>query len=255
MCASSPSIVPDQVIERSESHFWIACGPFFSTTLFVVHGAPADCGPYLVETGSEQSGPAARPAEEPTELRIFDAEGSLVNQVTVQFPERRVGVLELDHMMASCGFESGLQHGHLVVRSSPGTRHVCRINTAEDASFLAQPVRVRKGAGAFFPVTFATQRTSMLCFVNYGGEPASVRCRLFCGKRAPETVCTVPPHGSRVLNLEAEFPGMSIVAAGKEITGYVRFGTQSDHEVGVQLLERIVPKDASAPSVFLGTVT
>lgn len=224
-----------------ESHFWVAAGPFFTTTLFVVPPSPL----FLQDTESKNF---------PSTIRIFDSDGKPVNEVIVQFPANQVGILELDTLMSGCGLESGLQHGHLSITSTPGARHFCRMNTAEEGTLLSEPMRVRRGCGAFMPVTFSSNRTSMLCFINYGDKETSVRCRLFCGKRAPETICTLPPRGSRVLNVEAEFPGMTAVAAGKEVSAYLRFGTQSESDVGVQLLER-VSGEAGASSYFLGTVT
>lgn len=209
--------------ELVTSHFWVASYPFFETTLFIV---PPD-----------RQLPFAQPSD--TEIQVFDPDGELINKVNFSFPNNQIGTLEVDQLLGACKLESGFKHAHLIIKSPSGTRHLCRLHAQERATFLGQPVTVTEEQGIFFPLTFAINRTSLLCLINYQNELARVRCRVLSGTRSPEQVLTVPAWGARAFVVESLFPEISQVEDGRRKISYLRIFSKEEQKVGAQLLERI----------------
>ncbi|RMG41454.1 MAG: hypothetical protein D6719_08530 [Candidatus Dadabacteria bacterium] len=200
----------------TESHFWIGSFPFLESSLLIC--------PSFVLSGTSS-------------LRFFDPDGMLCNQAQVEFKSGAVGVMELAQFIEGCKLEAGLKHAHLEVTSPPGTRHLLRVHTREGAAVVGEPVKIKRNKGAFYPVTFAADRSALLCFVNSGNSEALVKCRLYVANRTPETLLTVPPYGSRVISLKAEFIDYIAERESMLIPGYVRLTTKSPDLIGVQLLE------------------
>ena len=216
--SAAPALIP----QTTTTHFWVASYPFFESTLFV-----------LAPSATDQQG------ELSSSIRIYDPDGAEINEISVGFRGAGVGVFELEQFLEACKLESGLKHAHVVVTSPFATRHWCRIHTRQGAAMLGEPVTVCDSEGAFFPITFARDRACLLCFVNYGEETARVRCRLFCGKRTPETFVAVPRLGARILVLQAQFPEFASIDEGRQLQAYVRLSTQEGQSVGVQLVENL----------------
>ncbi|MDC0358234.1 hypothetical protein OAO01_05400 [Oligoflexia bacterium] len=206
------------------SHFWVCSFPFFETTLFIL---PPVCSEESSCTSTFES-----------LVSFFDADGSLINEVSVVVPKAEIGVLEVDQCMGSCKLEGGLKHGHIVVTSAPGSKHFCRMHTGEGAALLGEPTVLQKEQSNFFPLTFSEEKSSFLCVVNHGEEEAHLKCRLFLGKRTPDFSCSVPAFGSRVFNVESEFSEYTDISEGQLIQAYLRLSSRGSQPVGVLLVER-----------------
>ena len=87
-------------------------------------------------------------------------------------------------------------------------------------------------------VVFAGDRANLLGVLNLSTAEASMRCRLLCGKRTPETTLSVPPLGARLLSLETEFPELAATPEDRQVRAYVRITCRNEQEIAVQLLER-----------------
>ena len=201
------------------SHFWVAAQPFFATTLLVApanvttaNATAADVPSTQADTVSEWCSDSTKDStsgnstveltdEESDECVIYDVDGVKANTVSVQFPCATVGVVQLEPFLAGLKLESGLQHGHVEVTSRAGTRHICRITSANGAMILGEPVMLRSRDNCFLPITLSTHREQMLVLVNAGTEVAQLTCRLFYGSRSPEWNIVIPPHGSKIISL------------------------------------------------------
>lgn len=230
---TAQNFLPQDTLERTElqsvvSHFWISTFPFFETVLMVV--------PALQAAGPD-NGLALVPAPACAALELFDADGNCITESSVEFPAGEVGILELEPLMAMCKLESGLKHGQLVVRSAAGTRHMCRIHCPGGASLLGEPAVVTAKRGGFFPTRLCEEISALLCMVNRGEVEAKTRVRLFCGNRTPEINCVIPPFGSRVVSVPAEFAEVSRVPADTQLQAYLRVSVSSGVAVGIQLIE------------------
>lgn len=207
------------------SHFWVCAYPFVETSLFVVPPSPFE-EPFAV----------------PTSIELYDADGSLANELQVEFPKGQVGIVELDTIMGGCKLESGLKHAHMVVRSASGSSAYLRMHTREGAALIGEPAVLGADRSTFFPMTLDEGRNYYLTVVNHGKAQAALKCRLFCAKRSPETLISIPPLGSRVLSLDNEFSEYS-TENGKQVQAYIRLSTKSETVLGVQLVERTEGKN------------
>ncbi len=218
------------------SHFWVATFPFFETTIFI---APA----------------IGVPPSTPTRVRLFDADGGLVNDATVEVEPGRVGVFELEQLFGSAKLESGFRHGYLEVESPVGTRHLCRLHNRSGGVFYPEASELSAARTVFSPVSFASGFDQVVCLVNHSEVPGVVKIRLLVGKRTPETFVEVPPHGARLVSLGAEF-GAYIGAVGHEPTpGYVRISAKGEGRLGVQLLQRVQSRDERADGDVFAVVS
>lgn len=210
-------------------HFWIASYPFFETSLCVTPALK------IVSDNELQSiNQTCR-----SEIDIYDCDGDHVNSLSLQFPDSEVGLIEMDPFLGACKLESGLKHAHIVVRSqAPGVSHQCRLVSNDHATIVGPTFSIFPVMPTFFPVTFEDSKSHLVVIVNYGAEPAAVRCRLFFGSRTPEIVVNIPGNGSRVLGIEGEFADCSSKAQDRSIQAYVRLTTRSDQGLGCQLIER-----------------
>ena len=205
------------VTERIE-HLWVGSCPWFQTSLFL-------CAQPLAGQAGSASGV------------LYDADGSVTNEISLSFPAGTVGVCELNQFLGANKLEAGIQHGHLMLKLSEGVRVVARINTNEGAAILGPARLASFNHGGFFPIMMCEERRNYVTFVNVNEGPVSLKCRLFAGSRAPECGITVPPRGSRVICIESEFPEFATVPSGKVQQGYIRIATKAHEPVGVQMLE------------------
>ncbi|MBX7143325.1 MAG: hypothetical protein K1X79_02630 [Oligoflexia bacterium] len=210
--------------DLTTTHLWVCSYPYVDSTLFVV--PPAVLGDSSARTA----------------VAIYDADGNTANEVDLEFPSNQIGIIELESIMGGCKLEAGIKHGHAVVQSPVGYSHFCRIHTREGAALIGAPASLTADHSSFFPITFDEGRQYFLAFVNETRSTANVKCRLFCGKRSPETLLTIPPLGSRVIHVETEFPDYAGGDTGKQLQGYVRISTKSEGRIGVQLIERHATK-------------
>lgn len=229
---SSTGAIPNGV----KSHFWVATFPFFETTIFI---APA----------------IASPPSAPSRVRLFDADGGLVNDATVEVEPGRIGVFELEQLFGAAKLESGFRHGYLEVDSPAGTRHLCRLHNRSGGVFYPEASELSTLRTVFSPVSFATGFDQVVCLVNRGEGPGIVKIRLFVGKRTPESFVEVPPHGSRLVSLGTEF-GSYIGSLGYDpIPGYVRISVKGEGRLGVQLLQRVQSRDERSDGDLFAVVS
>lgn len=209
----------------STSHFWVAAFPFVDTSLFFVPPSPLN------------GAPGAATA------RLFDADGILANELTFEFPRGQLGVVEVENIMGGCKLESGCRYGHLVVNSPAGGNAFVRMHTREGAALVGEPTPLQADRSSFFPLTMDEGRSYFLAVVNYTSVAATLKCRLFCAKRSPETLLSIPGMGARLFSLEHEFADHASADVGKQVQAYVRLSTKSETTLGVQLIERIEAKN------------
>ena len=208
-------------------HFWVSSYPFFESTLFIVPSPSESIDSTL--SASERRCSA--------ELFIYDSDGAEINKVKVEFPAGRVYILEVDPLLGSAKFESGLKHAHVVAHLNEGAAAFCRVHTRDAAAGIGESHQIDSTQATFFPLTISTDRANILCIVNQEATEATVRCRLFFGKRSPEASWTIPGNASRVVSIESEFAEYVGVEHGDQVQAYLRLTTKSGN-LGVQLLER-----------------
>ena len=207
------------------SHFWVAGAPFFSSTLLVVPNSdePAD-------------------GRTTTVLDLFDVEGVKANSVELEFPSREVGVIELEPFVAGLKVEGGVHHGHLLVSSPAGTRHLMRLGLPMGVSVLRDPFVIRSRESLFLPLVLGGRREHLMALVNTTGDTAQVTVRLFYGNRSPEWNVTVPPSGVRLVPLEEELLAGSEEKGWEKgsVQGYLRFTPKHSSAVTCTVVERVV---------------
>ncbi|MEZ4753589.1 MAG: hypothetical protein R3A13_04665 [Bdellovibrionota bacterium] len=200
-----------------DHHFWICDGPLFSTTLFCIPPRDLDKGAFK------------------TVLRFFDPDGYLFNEANVDFSSNQVGVLELSQFMESCKLESGIKHGHLFVMSEPGAAFSIRAGINGSAAILSHPFLLSSAHTPCLPIVFAPNKRTFISVVNHTATTSKFKCRLIAGKRAPETVISVPPLGATVINMEVEFP--EFFSREKSTQAYLRLSSVSETCLGVTCFE------------------
>jgi len=221
------------------AQFWVASSPFFETTLFFSSS--------LIRQESQNSNISLINYQ----VKLFDADGEIVNEVEYSVPPTKLGTMEVHNMMEAMKYESGLKHGWLSVESEHPSKVFCRIHARNTATLMGELLPIGAQQRVCFPLSLGEHRSSFLAVVNYSKENAAVRCKLFVGKRSPEVLFTVPGAGARLINLEAEFPEYKEAGAGA-ILGYIRVSPRNDTPFGVQLVERI---EGSKEEGLFGTLT
>jgi hypothetical protein len=219
----------------SVASFWVSTFPFFESTLFV---APPFVDRSACGAGEETTGTFVA-----SSVTLFDADGGVVNEFTVEVEPGRVGIVELDQFLGGCKLESGLRHAQMRVVSPPGTRQLCRLHGRAGAQIVEESSRLTRQRSVFFPVRLAPQLEHVVCFINLGGEPAVAKCRLLVGNRTPEVFVEVPANGARLLSLTTEFGDFGAGGGGDGAQAYVRLSTKGDAVLGAQVLQRVVARD------------
>lgn len=199
------------------SHLWASTSPFFRSVLLV---SPASIG------------------SSNTELIIHDADGAIVNKASYQFEGCKVGIIELGELLQGCKPSCGIVQGYVVARTIGSAKHLHRLVSDDSACIMGSTHLIDSDRSAFFPITIAEDRSSLVVLVNTGNEAATATVRLISGKRTPETIVDIPARGARTLSINVEF-GDYITAKGEdEVLAYLRVRTRATHELGVQLLEQ-----------------
>lgn len=209
--------------QKRKTHFWVSTAPFFKTELFVVPAFNTEAEVY-------------HNAE--ADIVIYDPDGAKINSVTVEFGKGKTGLLELDPLLGGCKSESGLQYAHLEIDTDLEVRACCRMKTAEKAALMGEPRFLAGLHSVFYPVAITAEGAPFLGLINTGDELVNVRCRLFCGKRTPETDINIPGRGSRILSLKDEFVDDGSIPEGQRIQAYARLSCREEDSVAAFLLER-----------------
>ncbi len=218
-------------------HGWVCSGPFFETVLFV----------YCADRNMVRS--AKLGAQVPISFDIFDPDGFHCNRVDILAGIGPVSAVEWDPFLGSCKFEAGMKHAHVVAHLPPGFRAVSRLVSQQSGCLFGKALRLTTTTRTFMPVTLARDRFPMLVLLNRSEVEATVRGRLFCGKRTPENVWNIPANGSRILSIAHEFGDAIALEPEEQVQAYLRMGVRGDYEVGAQFIERL--QGPSDGSVFL----
>ncbi len=212
------------------SHFWVAghlsaAGrPFFSSTVCIASNS----------AGSSTSTITA-------EFELYDVEGAPVQRFHVEFPEREVGVIELEPFIAGLKMQAGIAQGHLVVKTPAGTRHFCRQQIGEHVDLINTPVPIKTREMTFLPLLLGSRREHLVTLVNIGQEVGQVVVRLLYGTRSPEWTVHIPAYGCRTISLEHELLASFDDTSWQKgiVQGYVRISPRAQSEIVFQMLERL----------------
>ena len=252
------------------SHFWVAGQPYFATTLLIA--PPGGVGALNTSTQQNQNGTETIAEGEMSstserasnslregmpEIRetvdcvLYDMDGTQVNTLSVEFPANTVGVIELEPFISAMKIESGFQYGHVQVASRAGTRHHCRVTSANGAMSLSEPLALRSRDMTFLPLLLSTHREQLLVFVNGGTEVAQVNTRLFYGSRSPEWNIVIPPNGSKVVSLHDDLLASQDDRSWERAPqqSYVRFTSRYQGPVSCFAVER-VPGETLSQDVY-----
>lgn len=216
------------------SHFWVAGPPFFSSTILVASDSSGGVGDTLEAT-----------------CHLFDVEGAPIQRFSVEFPEREVGIIEVEPFMAGLKMQSGITQGHLVVQSRAGTKHFCRQQVGQHADIIAAPRELRSREMAFMPLLLGGRREHLLVALNAGKDDAQVVVRLLYGTRSPEWTVQVPSNGCRTVSVEHELLSTFDDSSWQKgvMQGYLRVSPRSHSGVVCQMIERL-PGEAQEQESF-----
>lgn len=262
--ADLPSTVLD-VTKRGESpilgsgtvyHGWVCSGPYFETVMYVYYAervgpprAPASTAaadqPVQVAQGSLSQAV-------PIVFELFDSDGFPCNRVEIYVEPGKVSAIDWDPFLGSCKFEAGMKHGHVVAKLPPGFRAMSRLISSHAGCFLGAPLMLTASTRAFAPITLSRDRFPMVVLVNHSAVEATVRGRLFCGKRTPENVWQIPANGTRILSIAHEFGDAIAIEPDEQVQTYLRMGVRGEYEVGVQCIERLQGPHESSVYLALG---
>lgn len=208
----------------TKSHFWIAGAPFFSSTILVASGLSGTAGE-LIQTNCE----------------LFDVDGTPIQRFQVEFPEREVGVIEVEPFMAGLKMQGGIVQGHLVVQSRAGTTHLCRQQVGKYADIITASRGLKSREMSFMPLLLGGRREHLIVFVNAGPDEAQVVVRLLYGSRSPEWTIQIPGNGCRAVSLEHELLATFDDSSWRKgvMQGYLRISPRSQSLIVCQMVERL----------------
>jgi hypothetical protein len=201
------------------SHFWFCCYPGFSTRI-------------LFSSVQRLS------LSETSIIEVYDCDGELVNVAEVQFQDLPLGMLDLDPLVSSCKLESGLKHGHVVVRSAPEVQHQCRIQSRKSGIFFSIQRDVLKRRDLFVPICFAPDKTNYIALFNQSTDVSEVLARVFCGSRTPRADLEVPAMGARIFQLESLFPEYGYADDSTVQRAYLRLSLRNGGATGCTAFDR-----------------
>jgi hypothetical protein len=199
------------------SHFWVAHTPLIEMTLFI---------------GSNLS-----PEEQRADLQLFDCEGELVNELTVTFPAGELHTIDIGSLLQRCRLQNGFPHGQLVVSSASGTTHALHVHSKNQGTLVPNTPAFDEDHPSFIPIRLGTSRDTFVALVNTRRESAAVTLRLISGKRSPETICVLPPLGSRMISIYSEFP--EFVESRAHGLAYIRLRTRTSWAIGSFFFEQV----------------
>ncbi len=210
--------------DDTKSHFWISGGSFFSSTILVasdLRGVPGG----MIEAQCE----------------LFDVDGAPIQRFQVEFPEREVGIIELEPFMLGLKMQGGIIQGHLVVQSRAGTAHFCRQQVGEHADIMTASRGLKSREMSFMPLLLGGRREHLVVVVNAGPEDAQVVVRLLYGSRSPEWAIQIPGNGCRAVSLEHELLATFDDSSWHKgvLQGYLRISPRSQSTIVCQMVERL----------------
>jgi hypothetical protein len=205
------------------SHFWVAAPPFCSSTILVSSTALESATSRIL-----------------AQCAVYDLAGALVRDLEVEFPANEVGVLELEPFLIGLKTQSGLAHGHVVIRSSEGTRHFCRQQVGDHTDLISSPKLFKSREMAFVPLLLGAGRAHLLTLVNTDSSAGQVVVRLLYSNRSPEFTIDLPAKGSRVVSLEDELLSTFDDHSWRKgvMQGYVRISPRVQSSVLFQVIEQ-----------------
>lgn len=224
--AVEPGITP----ERVSDHFWFCAFPYFEPVLYFL--------PEIVPTTSQVEESAVNAKHDlPHQVKIFDCDGDLVNEIEASFPVGQLGWVECEPLLAACKFESGLRHGTLEVTSPQGFTHKLGLLSAQQPLLFLPIKTLAKNVGEFFPLYYNSDRKVYLALTNRSKKEISVRCRLVVQQRAPELEIKVPANSARVISVWDEFSEAFEVGSTDGVLSYLRCNLKGDGDISFTMLE------------------
>lgn len=205
------------------SHFWIGGPPFVSSTLLVSGGAVGDPGAVL-----------------PVACELYDVDGVHVQSFSVEFPEREAGIIELEPFLSGLKAQSGLPHGHLVVTSRAGSKHILRQQMGTHVDFITTPTTIKSREMTFMPLLLGVRREHLITLLNVSDSAGEIVIRLLYGSRSPEWNVSIPARGTRVVSLEHELLSTFDDTSWQKgvVQGYLRASPRAQTEIAFQMIER-----------------
>lgn len=200
-----------------QSFFWCACDKYYSSILLIKPGNA------VVNKHT---------------ITVYDVSGEKVNQVELEFPNKQIGIFELDAICNDCKLTGGIRQAQIRVVSPSGTLHECKIHTIANDCYVSDVQNISREQAAFYPLTLSTHSANLIAFNNTGNIPVALRCRLYTGTRSPETEIQVPAFGTACKNVEVDFAEYLDLAAGAIVQAYIRIVAGSSSSLQVRLFEK-----------------
>jgi hypothetical protein len=172
---------------------------------------------------------------------LFDVDGAPMQRFHVEFPDREVGVIEVEPFMSGLKMRGGIVQGHLVVRSRPGSKCMCRQQVGAHVDLLASPQPIRSREMAFMPLLLGGRREHLFIVLNTGPEEGQAVVRLLYGTRSPEWTLQIPGNGCRLVSLEHELLAAFDDSSWQKgvVQGYLRISPRVQSSLVCQMLERL----------------
>lgn len=213
------AVVPTpQVAEYTRSFFWFAADEYFCSTLYI--------------------SPARHDAHNQHQIKVYDIDGQLTNQLMLKFAQGLPGLVELDGLVGNCKLQAGVRQGSVEIVSAVGTAHKCEISS-KDQDLMVSPVcKLSREKAGFFPLHLSTKSQNMIALNNLGAADSMLKVRLYTGTRSPELEIKLKGYGSETLILEEQFAEYLELDPHHDQQAYLRIVSYSSNELAVRLLEQ-----------------
>lgn len=214
----SSASVMSQVAEYSRSFFWFAADEYFQSTLYI--------------------SPARQDAHNQHQIKIYDIDGQLTNQLNVKFVHGLPGLVELDGLVSNCKLQAGIRQGSVEVVSAAGTAHSCEINTSNRELTVSPVCKLSREKAGFFPLHLSTKSQNMIALNSLGQSDSMLKVRLYTGTRSPELEIKIKAFGAENLIIEEEFAEYLELDPHHDQQAYLRIVSYTSNDLSVRLLEQ-----------------
>ncbi len=207
-----------QVAEYTRSFFWFAADEYFRSTVYL--------------------SPARQDAHNQHQLKIYDIDGQLTNQLMLKFTHGLPGMIELDGLSGNCKLQAGIRQGSVEIVSAVGTTHFCEISSSNQDLMVSPVCKLSREKAGFFPLHLSTKSQNMIALNNLGQTDSMLKIRLYTGTRSPELEVKIKGYGSETLIIEEQFAEYLELDPHHDQQAYLRIVSYSSNDLAVRLLEQ-----------------